>query len=96
VRSKTKLMDTLVHITVGRVYSLSRRKDECVERRRRQLRYSSKGSQHKGVAAGLVLTDYPHWHFHNPARPFKVDLSKEDRAAILCENAVALFRLNMR
>jgi len=46
-------MYTLVHIPVRRVYSLSRRKDECVERRRRQLRYSSKGSQHKGVAAGM-------------------------------------------
>lgn len=49
-------MYTLVRILVGRVYSLSWRKDECIERRRRQLRYSSKGSQHKGVPAGLVLT----------------------------------------
>ena len=43
----------------------------------------------------MLSTDYPHWHFDNPARAFKVDLSKEDRAAILRENAVALFRLNM-
>ena len=31
----------------------------------------------------MFSTDYPHWRFHNPARGFKVDLSKEDRAAIL-------------
>ena len=56
VWSKGRAMYTLVRILVGRVYSLSWRKDECIERRRRQLQYSSKGSQHKGVAAGLVLT----------------------------------------
>ena len=44
----------------------------------------------------MFSTDYPHWQFDNPARPFRVDLSKEGRAAILSENAVALFRLNMR
>jgi len=36
-RCKRKLMYTLVHIPVRRVYFLSRRKDECVERLRRQL-----------------------------------------------------------
>jgi len=49
-----------------------------------------------GASRLMFSADYPHWHFDNPARPFKVDLSKEDRAAILSENAVALFQLNMK
>jgi hypothetical protein len=63
VWSQGRFMGTLVYILVGRVYFLSRRKDECIERRRRQLRYSSKGSQHTGVAAGSVLTA---WCFQPP------------------------------
>lgn len=43
----------------------------------------------------MFSTDYPHWHFDNKARAFEIDVSKEDRAAILRENAVAQFQLNM-
>jgi predicted TIM-barrel fold metal-dependent hydrolase len=42
----------------------------------------------------MFSTDYPHWDFDDPSRAFKIELSREDRKAILRDNAVALFRLN--
>jgi predicted TIM-barrel fold metal-dependent hydrolase len=42
----------------------------------------------------MFSTDYPHWDFDDPSRAFKIELSGEDRKAILRDNAVALFRLN--
>ena len=41
----------------------------------------------------MFSTDYPHWDFDDPRYTFKVDLPKEQRAAIFGGNAKALYRL---
>ncbi|MBR3372340.1 MAG: amidohydrolase [Rhodobacteraceae bacterium] len=47
-----------------------------------------------GMDRLLFSTDYPHWDFDHPDYAFRLPLSPGDRALLLRENAVKLFRLD--
>lgn len=47
-----------------------------------------------GIDRLLFSTDYPHWDFDHPDYAFRLPLAPAERAAILRDNAVALFRLD--